>query len=137
MVKKVKSVEKTKSLEPTKKLNKVEKTKSSEIVKAKKIKEKLSKDKVIKEKVEKTAKKKKVKNEVKETNQPTGKLPSTDGSELVSSIVVKKGVDALKAATEKTQASNGKEDLFSSEHRYGLQVIATKIPKIPSHNRKM
>lgn len=131
MLKKVKATPVVKEIEPKKKLAKVEKTKSVEVAKAKKLKEKLSKDKNVVEKKVKAKKVKKPKEDVK-----IQKSDVKDEGELVNAAVLTKAVEALKSGVEKTQGS-GKEDLFSSEHRYGLQVVYTKVPKIPSHNRRM
>lgn len=126
---------KTEEILSTKKLTKVkkDKKKEKEILKSKPVKEKI--EKVLKKK---KLKKEKIKNETESVGLPAVVEGNNDDSELkISSAVLKKAVLALKAGIEKTTASNAKENLFSDDVRYGMQVVFAKIPKIPSHNRKM
>lgn len=124
---------KTEEIVSTKKLTKVkkEKKKDKEVIKSK----------PVKEKIEKVLKNKKLKKEVDAViaslDLPTVVEGKNDGELKISSKVLEKAVLALKAGIEKTTGSNAKENLFSDEVRYGMQVVFAKIPKIPAHNRKM
>lgn len=123
--------EKSEQILSTKKLTKVKKEK-------KKDKEVL-KSKPAKENIEKVLKKKKS----KELKLKSDELPVTTTDDAgsiqlkVSTSVIEKAITAMKKGFEKTSGANAKENLFSSEVRYGMQVVFVKIPKMPSHNRKM
>lgn len=56
---------------------------------------------------------------------------------LAANDVIEKAVKAAKSGIDKEKESATAKDLFDDELRYGLQVIAAKIPKTPPHTKKM
>lgn len=58
-------------------------------------------------------------------------------SELVTRDLTKNAVKAAKAGVEKEKEGATTKHLFDDETRYGLQVVAAKIPKTPPHTKKM
>lgn len=148
--------EKSEQIVSTKKLTKVKKDKKEkEVLKSKPVKEEIEKvlkkkdkealkpktPKPVKDKNEKALKKKKLKKQIEIETQSLGLPAAADGAVVddlkISPAVLEKAITALKTGFEKTTASNAKENLFSTEVRYGMQVVYVKIPKIPAHNRKM
>lgn len=57
--------------------------------------------------------------------------------ELAARDVIKKAVKATKDGVEKEKESATAKNLFDEETRFGLQVVASKIPKTPPHTKKM
>lgn len=56
---------------------------------------------------------------------------------LATRDIVKKAVKAAKEGVAKEKESATTKTLFDDEMRYGLQVVAVKIPKTPPHTKKM
>lgn len=56
---------------------------------------------------------------------------------LATRDVVKKAVKAAKEGVTKEKEAATTKTLFDDEMRYGLQVVAVKIPKTPPHTKKM
>jgi len=56
---------------------------------------------------------------------------------LATRDVLKKAVKAAKDGTDKEKEAATTKTLFDDELRYGLQVVAVKIPKSPPHTKKI
>ena len=57
--------------------------------------------------------------------------------QLATRDVIKKAVKACKDGVEKEKESATAKNLFDEETRFGLQVVACKVPKTPPHTKKM
>lgn len=58
-------------------------------------------------------------------------------SQLATREVIKKAVKGAKDGVDKEKEAATTKTLFDDELRYGLQVVAVKIPKTPPHTKKM
>jgi hypothetical protein len=56
---------------------------------------------------------------------------------LATHDVIKKAVKAAKDGVDKEKEAATTKTLFDDELRYGLQVVAVKVPKTPPHTKKM
>lgn len=56
---------------------------------------------------------------------------------LATRDVLKKAVKGAKEGVEKEKEAATAKNLFDEELRFGLQVVATKVPKTPPHTKKM
>lgn len=56
---------------------------------------------------------------------------------LATRDVIKKAVKGAKEGVEKEKEAATAKNLFDEELRFGLQVVAAKIPKTPPHTKKM
>lgn len=65
--------------------------------------------------------------------ESTAELPE----KLATRDVLKKAVKGLKDGIDKEKEAATTKTLFDDELRYGLQVVAVKIPKTPPHAKKM
>lgn len=67
------------------------------------------------------------------------KVPILKAEDLVKKDLVKLGIANLRKGVSKEIEDNSKtaKNLFDDELRYGLNVIAFKIPNGPPHTRKM
>jgi hypothetical protein len=57
--------------------------------------------------------------------------------QLATRDVLKKAVKGAKEGVEKEKEAATAKNLFDEELRFGLQVVATKVPKTPPHTKKM
>lgn len=57
--------------------------------------------------------------------------------QLATRDVIKKAVKGAKEGVEKEKEAATAKNLFDEELRFGLQVVAAKIPKTPPHTKKM
>lgn len=76
------------------------------------------------------------------TKPKTGEKPSTQADvaipeHLATRDAIKKAVKAAKEGVDKEKESATTKTLFDDELRYGLQVVAVKVPKAPPHTKKM
>lgn len=129
MAKAVKT-DKIEQIVSTKKLTKVKKAKKGEkdAVKSKPIKDKLA---------QKALKKKQLKQLASVKQEPADTEEIETEKIEIPPFVLEKAVTALKDGYEAQTGEKSKENLFSSDVRYGLQVVFVKIPQVPNHNRKM
>lgn len=56
---------------------------------------------------------------------------------LATRDVIKKAVKGAKDGVEKEKEAATAKNLFDEEMRFGLQVVAAKVPKTPPHTKKM
>lgn len=92
------------------------------------------------QKVQKKKKRKILKEILKEVELETSKGKQESESEdnkLVKREIVKKAIIAAKDGIKKEIETKGAKNLFDDETRFGLQVIASKIPVCPPHVKKM
>jgi hypothetical protein len=91
---------------------------------------------------EKKKKKAKIITQIKQEVAANAKKIETEGikedaDKLVAREVVKKALIALKDGVKKEAEGNTSKNLFDDEMRFGLQVVAVKVPNCPTHVRKM
>lgn len=79
----------------------------------------------------------------KDAEKPKGAEKSKDETStdipdhLATRDAIKKAVKGAKDGVEKEKESATTKTLFDDELRYGLQVVAAKVPKTPPHTKKM
>lgn len=66
-----------------------------------------------------------------------GAAPVEIPEQLATRDVIKKAVKTAKDGLEKEKEASTTKNLFDDELRIGLQVVAAKVPKTPSHTKKM
>lgn len=78
-----------------------------------------------------------IENEIKEKKKEPKIVSTSD--KLVKREVVKTAIGNLKNGIKKEIEANSKtaKNLFDEELRYGLNVVAVKVPVCPPHARKM
>lgn len=67
----------------------------------------------------------------------TEKTPVEVPVKLATRDHLKKAVKSAKDGLQKEKEAGNTKNLFDDEVRIGLQVIATKIPQVPAHVKKM
>lgn len=65
------------------------------------------------------------------------KEPAVAPTELANEDTIEKAVIALRQGLEKEAASAESKGLFDEETRFGVQVVAMKIPDVPPQARRM
>lgn len=70
-------------------------------------------------------------------DETANQTPVEVPEKLATREILKKAVKGVKDGLEKEKESATTKNLFDDELRIGLQVIATKIPQIPAHVKKM
>lgn len=73
-----------------------------------------------------------------EVKPKTGETSTVELPEkLATRDVIKKAVKAIKDGIENEKEASTTKNLFDDEMRFGLQVVAAKVPKVPAHTKKM
>lgn len=92
-----------------------------------------------KKEIAKALKAKKSLAQAKTEDKPkTGETSTVELPEkLATRDVIKKAVKAIKDGIEKEKEASTTKNLFDDEMRFGLQVVAAKVPKTPAHTKKM
>lgn len=74
---------------------------------------------------------------ITDATTPEKKEPAVAPAELANEDTIFKAVNALRQGLEKEAASSESKGLFDEETRFGVQVIAMKIPEVPPQARRM